>query len=219
MPLELATTIEGLDNTYPLGGDPTNKGDDHLRLIKSVIKAAFPGASGNGFSIPITATEVELNYISGLTSNAQAQFNALGVRVDSLEASLPAPTGTKLSFYNAAAPVGWTQDATKNDYMMRVVSTAGGGSGGTASPIVNDSTHTHTTGSHRLTIAEMPAHTHTYIGHVSQRGASSGSAQDGLLNRETSSQGGNATHNHGSTSSGGTNWTPKYIDMILASKD
>lgn len=37
---------------------------------------------------------------------------------------------TSLLFPQASAPTGWTQDTAVNDRLMRVVSTAGGGSGG-----------------------------------------------------------------------------------------
>ena len=42
MPLEISTYISGLDESWPLSGDPTNKGDDHLRLIKHVLQSQFP---------------------------------------------------------------------------------------------------------------------------------------------------------------------------------
>jgi hypothetical protein len=75
MGLETGTTIANLDSTFPTAGDPRSEGDDHLRLIKSVLKSQFPGVGGNGFAVPITAKETELNFLSGLTSNAQAQFD------------------------------------------------------------------------------------------------------------------------------------------------
>tara|TARA_R110000803_G_scaffold210829_1_gene284075 strand:- start:18900 stop:19637 length:738 start_codon:yes stop_codon:yes gene_type:complete len=88
MPLEASTYIDGLDASWPLGGDPTNKGDDHLRLIKTIFKNTFPGVGGLGFATAITATEVELNYTSGLTSNAQAQFDGIGALLAAVKESL-----------------------------------------------------------------------------------------------------------------------------------
>ena len=75
MPLETGTTISDLDSSYPLGSDNTAQGDDHLRLIKAILKAQFPGVGGTGFASAITATETELNYVSGVTSGIQAQIN------------------------------------------------------------------------------------------------------------------------------------------------
>ena len=56
MGIETANFISGLDKTWPTGLDPINKGDDHMRLIKSVLKSAFPGVDGDGFKKAITAT-------------------------------------------------------------------------------------------------------------------------------------------------------------------
>ena len=218
MPLESTTTIEGLDDSYPLGGDPTNKGDDHLRLIKSVLKTMFPGAGGNGFSIPVVATEVELNYLSGLTSNAQDQFDALGVSISALTGQLSAPTGTRMPFHQAAAPTGWTQDVSKNDYMLRVVSGTGGAAGGTDSPILNNKVPTHT---HTAVVTD-PGHTH-----VTDFTNNAGVDFDYL------GQGGRYVNNAGFTTNssttgvsvsinnnaGASDWTPKYLDVIIAVKD
>ena len=41
------------------------------------------------------------------------------------------PPGTVTSFYMAAAPTGWTQNTSLNDYAIRLVSTGGGSTGGT----------------------------------------------------------------------------------------
>ncbi|EOE0154418.1 hypothetical protein ACJ8S7_005071 [Klebsiella pneumoniae] len=61
MPLENATNISQLDDRYPLPSDPGSRGDDHLRLVKGVLKKQFPGVDGNGFKKPITLTEDFLN--------------------------------------------------------------------------------------------------------------------------------------------------------------
>jgi len=61
MGLETGSTISSFITSNPTSSDPVNQGDDHLRLIKSVLKAQFPGAAGNGFATAITATEAELN--------------------------------------------------------------------------------------------------------------------------------------------------------------
>ena len=61
MPLENATTISQLDSTWPLGLDSASRGDDHLRLLKAVLKTQFPGSGGQGFSKPITVSEDVLN--------------------------------------------------------------------------------------------------------------------------------------------------------------
>lgn len=240
MPLETGTTLEDLDDSWPLGGDPTNKGDDHLRLIKAILKTQFPGELGDGFRIPITATEDELNYSVGLTGNIQGQLNAIVLRLDDLESTLPAPAGTVLSFFQGSAPSGWTQITSHNDKMLRVVSGGGGGSGGSDSPISKSWSinHNHSTPNFTLSTANMPAHTHQ----ICHGFSSSGSRPSGFSAVENStgpnnfgggttddvwgvsnskSAGSGSAKNIGNT--GTTNlafsFAPRYIDMIICSKD
>ena len=44
MTVETASYISQLNNSYPAVGDPVGEGDDHLRLIKSVLKTSFPSS-------------------------------------------------------------------------------------------------------------------------------------------------------------------------------
>lgn len=46
MPVESATYISDLVPANPTSGDPASQGDDHLRLIKSVLKTTFPNLTG-----------------------------------------------------------------------------------------------------------------------------------------------------------------------------
>jgi hypothetical protein len=71
MALETGTYISDLVATNPPGGDPVSQSDDHLRLIKSTVKATFPNISG-----AVTPTHTELNYVAGVTSAVQTQLNA-----------------------------------------------------------------------------------------------------------------------------------------------
>lgn len=64
------------------------------------------------------------------------------------------PSGTKMLFYQAAAPAGWVQDTTHNDKALRVVSGAGGGAGG-SNPFSTVMAQT-VVGNHTLTLAETP---------------------------------------------------------------
>ncbi len=61
MGLETGSTISSLIASNPTSSDPVSQGDNHLQLIKSVLKAQFPGAAALGYNTPITATEAELN--------------------------------------------------------------------------------------------------------------------------------------------------------------
>ena len=61
MGLETGSTISSFIASNPTSSDPVSQGDNHLQLIKSVLKAQFPGSSGLGYATAITATEAELN--------------------------------------------------------------------------------------------------------------------------------------------------------------
>ena len=71
MSLESTTYIDGLVATNPTGTDPRSQGDDHIRLIKSSIKATLPGLTG-----AVTATQAELNILDGATvTTAELNYN------------------------------------------------------------------------------------------------------------------------------------------------
>src|SRR3990167_11461735 len=46
MGLEAATYLNDLVSTNPVVGDGVSVGDDHIRLLKSTLKATFPGLVG-----------------------------------------------------------------------------------------------------------------------------------------------------------------------------
>lgn len=71
MPLESATYIADLTATNPDGLDQRSTADDHLRLIKAVLKATFPNANG-----AINATVAQMNYLVGVTSAIQTQLDS-----------------------------------------------------------------------------------------------------------------------------------------------
>lgn len=52
MSLESATYIGQLVDTNPTGTDPKSQGDDHLRLIKSVLQNQFGTATDGSVSVP-----------------------------------------------------------------------------------------------------------------------------------------------------------------------
>ena len=157
MALETGTHISDLNAANPVSTDGLAQADDHLRLIKATIKASFPNITG-----AMTATHTVLN--------------GLDARITSLEASLPAPSGTSMLFVQSAAPTGWTKQTTHNDKTLRVVSgtASSGGSVAFTTAFASQtpagsisSSVSGTTASHTLTIAEMPAHNHTGV--VQQR--------------------------------------------------
>jgi hypothetical protein len=84
------------------------------------------------------------------------------------------PSGTKMLFNQTSAPVGWVKDVTHDNKALRVVTgTAGtGGSVNFTTAFANqslsgstgDTTATGTVGDTTLTVAQIPAHTHSIAG-------------------------------------------------------
>lgn len=90
MALETGTYISDLVTTNPVAADPKSAGDDHLRLLKSTIKATFPNVTG-----AVTATHTELNYVDGVTSAIQTQLDLKAPLASPILTGVPeAPTAT-----------------------------------------------------------------------------------------------------------------------------
>jgi hypothetical protein len=107
MTVETASYISQLDPTYPAAVDPKSEGDNHLRLVKTVLKTQFPNFGTNA----ITATAAEVNYLVGVTSAVQTQLNTL----DTGKASKSGANYTGTHDFTAAAltvPTQATGDAT-----------------------------------------------------------------------------------------------------------
>lgn len=137
MPLEDLTGtgkfINDLNEAWPLGSDLPDAGDDHLRGIKQVLVNTFPNVSG-----PINLSD--------------AQINAGSV-----------PSGSILPFYQASAPAGWSRVTGFSDtFAMRIVGSAvaGGVSGGTDDPILNNKVPAHAHGFSGTSGSESADHTH-----------------------------------------------------------
>ena len=140
------------------------------------------------------------------------------------------PSGTRVPFAQAAAPTGWTQDTTDNatNRMLRVVNTAGNGIGGSASPILNNTVPSHT---HVFTGSALAAHTHTDSGHTHNYtggaapaygqpagGSPVGVGPTSLGYANLSSNSAGTPTGTNAANAGASDWTPRYIDMIICQK-
>jgi len=227
MPLETAPqTLDDLNPLYPEATDVYTQGDDHIRSIKNVLATQFPGIAGQGFEIPITTTEEEINFLSGLTSNLVDQYVAIELAFADVQDSVPAPYGTVCLFNQAAAPTGWEQITTYDDYMVRIVNTAGGAAGGTDSPFSFNWDHTHTTSSFTLSLFYLAPHTHlihtcadtnSVVGNTLDKRISVGNGA-GPINSAYAIgvTGSNDPHTHGYTLGTTSDFTPLYLNTILA---
>ena len=136
------------------------------------------------------------------------------------------PSGTKMLFVQASAPVGWTQVTSDNDKALRVVSGTGGGTGGSVAfeTAFASQTVAGTNAGTALTVAQMPSHAHAYGTEQQGRGSSTphvvGSDDGGPTGSSwnTTSVGSGSTHTHTFTG-GAINLDVAYVDVIYATKD
>lgn len=116
----------------------------------------YPGALP-GSTLPLTCDTSGNIAFSGTMSTINVTASATFAGALSFDSAITsnlliAPSGTKLPFYQASAPTGWTRDAVVNDRFLRIVTAGSPGTTGGAFSIPNASTgisatHTHTHGS------------------------------------------------------------------------
>ena len=224
MSLETSNTIAGLVSTNPTPGDPFNQGDDHLRLIKTVLKAQFPGAGGQGFASPITASETELNYVKGVTSAIQTQLNALSTAIG---AKGPFEAGVKMAFYQTFVPVGWTQIPVANNRLSISTSTLAqaGSEGGLHSPFTNPYVASHTHLVNFTSGVEDAGHNHQSANTFNTAAVSPGSGVNAVIGAGQAATGSESnTHHHGvfgntsDVNAGAVTWQPMYVFCIFCQK-
>lgn len=174
MGLETGTTISDLDESWPTAEDPVSQGDDHIRLIKQVLKDQFQGAGlglGDGLDAPVYASAMELNQTIGATANFQNQ-------IDDINAQTFVPAGTVMIFGQANAPDGWTALSSASGSYLRMV--AGGSGGGSSAGAVDlkdaNFAHKHIVGGHRLSSDEVPPHFHQMLNNGTATESQPGSA-------------------------------------------
>jgi len=121
MTVESAAYISGLVPSYPPGSDNISEGDDHLRLIKSVLQGTFPNANAavngihTGTSAP-TSTSAGLLWYDTTTSH-----EVLKIRNSADGGWIILSTSPAVDFkLLGATNVGWvlpTADGSANQYL------------------------------------------------------------------------------------------------------
>ena len=184
----------------------------------AVVSLQFPGV-GSFYIVNNATSGSGINFVTATSTTSPATATA-GLQIvvtDGTNAKTATPpsaefaSGTGIIFAQAAAPSGWTQTSL-NDYMLRLTSGAGTGTGG-AWTISGGSV-----GSHTLTTSEIPSHNHSYQ-------EAGGSAKTGNNNNCFNSNSGNNTGNaggggsHSHTLSFDGSWRPQYYNVIRATKN
>ena len=103
MSLETGTYISDLVATNPQGTDPKSQGDDHLRLIKDVLKNSLPTLNA-----PLSAALVPFTPVGGVAAtNVQAAIAELDT--EKAPASTGVPAGAIMDFAMSVVPAGWLE--------------------------------------------------------------------------------------------------------------
>lgn len=164
MALESTTTIAGLNSTNPTSSDTIGQADNHIRLIKTVLKTTFPNFSG-----PITATNTEVDAYATRLTSAETTITS---HTNSLATLIPAGIIAMWSGLNSAIPTGWVlcdgQNSTpdlRNRFIVGSGSSYTTGNTGGANSVTSGSAgahnHSGVTGSTAITEAQLPTHVHT----------------------------------------------------------
>jgi hypothetical protein len=138
MGLETATYISDLNSANPAAADLKSQGDDHLRLIKSTVKATFPNVAG-----AVLPTHTELNFVDGVTSAIQTQINTLS----SDKAGLASPTFTGTPAAPTAAIATSTTQLATTAFVQTAIA-AVNAQAGTTLAVITAATVAATAGQH-----------------------------------------------------------------------
>ena len=188
--------------------------------------------SGGSFITSSNIGSQSVSFASSATNATNATNATTASNLNGTWAQMPA--GTTTNFYQAAAPTGWVQRTDLNDFMLYIVSGAGGYAGGSNSPTIMDVVPYHT---HGFTTGNVSAdHVHYDSGHIHQSfmknnitgGTTAGGDPWNLgttyVNTTTgyaSIGGASANHTHSGGTDGGssqTNWAPRYLANIMCYK-
>lgn len=105
MAVDTAANIGDFDTTKPTGADALAEADDNFRHVKSVLKSNFPNVKGT-----VSASDVELSYVDGVTSAIQTQLDAKGAKAGQTWTGTHDYTGATVT---VAAPTTGSNPVTK----------------------------------------------------------------------------------------------------------
>lgn len=199
MGLETASYLSQLQPANPSATDRLQQGDDHIRLLKQVLKNTFPNITG-----PITLTQAVLNGLPSLTTptglitlwyGTAETIPAGWALCDGLTAPRSDGTGTILTpdlrgrvvvGANSSYPYGSTGGTATRTATM---SAAGDHSHTGAATAAGEHSHGGSTGATSLSASQLPAHQHAMAANVAVDTDLPGGADQAVAWRTTSSPG------------------------------
>lgn len=122
MTVETSNTIQGLSEGNPTGQEFRTEGDDHLRLIKNVLKKTFPSTTGTGLDGSVNADNDDLSATVGAGakyragSSLQDQINDLNNGIYSIPSEQFIGFGGDGSPANQSFAIGFTENAANQGY-------------------------------------------------------------------------------------------------------
>ena len=160
MGLEAGEFIADLVSNWPLPTDKRREGDDHLRLIKKVLKNTFPNLNG-----PVTSTPAKLN---NLPENVQGLITELKKHIVPMRAVIAfsgtegqVPTGWVLCDGRSVAGFGIVPDLRSRFVLGASSGNALGSIGGAWSNTTgNSGSHVHVGQAVALNVSQLPPHSH-----------------------------------------------------------
>jgi len=154
----------------PLDADASSSAGGHSHTPNNSLSNIVPSYIDVIIGQKNTSTGY-LDMTNSFNHNDKIRFELFGVTLalygnDVFNRDRLTPSGTASVFFQAAAVQGWSKLVTQSDKALRVVSGAGGGTGGawaTATPFTlahthstsSAGTHNHTTGAHRHNVAGL----------------------------------------------------------------
>lgn len=192
MGLETATYITDLVSNNPLGTDSKAQGDNHIRLLKNVLKTQFPNLGSEA----VTPTAAELNKLGGVTSTT-AELNILdGVTATAAELNL---LSGSTALVDSVYPVGciYQSTAATDPNTLFAGTTWQVFSAGKVLAGYNSGDSDFNAGAtggsktHTMTVAQMPSHDHNFTamalisGSINTTGSTVKSSSQSLTTQST----------------------------------